>query len=243
MKRMAHSKHWIAVGALALAGAGGIGLGRWQLERAELHRDVAASFRSATGLAAIEQPIAARELDDLRYRRIRLHGRYRAGTQILLDNMTFRGQAGYQVLTPLDIGGSRLVLVNRGWVAASPDRSLLPSVALPELSAEIAGRIDRLPRAGLSLKTPAVAAGPLAVLSFPEYDDIEAVLGNPVHPFVVLLDPDAANGFERNWAPAEDRADRSLAYAVQWFGLAALALALAIGTAVRSLRRNAGSKP
>jgi hypothetical protein len=111
------------------------------------------------------------------------------------------------------------------------------------LSAEIAGRIDRLPRAGLSLKTPAVAAGPLAVLSFPEYDDIEAVLGNPVHPFVVLLDPDAANGFERNWAPAEDRADRSLAYAVQWFGLAALALALAIGTAVRSLRRNAGSKP
>jgi hypothetical protein len=150
MKRMAHSKHWIAVGALALAGAGGIGLGRWQLERAELHRDVAASFRSATGLAAIEQPIAARELDDLRYRRIRLHGRYRAGTQILLDNMTFRGQAGYQVLTPLDIGGSRLVLVNRGWVAASPDRSLLPSVALPELSAEIAGRIDRLPRAGLS---------------------------------------------------------------------------------------------
>jgi surfeit locus 1 family protein len=75
------------------------------------------------------------------------------------------------------------------------------------------------------------------VLSFPDFDDIEAALGEEVHRFQLLLDPAAPEGYVRDWAPPADRADRNLAYAVQWFGLAALAFVIAVGAALRGLRR------
>ena len=76
----------------------------------------------------------------------------------------------------------------------------------------------------------------MTVLSFPDFAAIEAVLGAQVHEFQLLLDPAAPEGFVREWVPPADRADRSIAYAVQWFGLALLALVLAIGVAVRGRR-------
>lgn len=237
MKRMIHSKHWIGVCALVLAAAGFSALGRWQLERAAANRASAEGYSQAAGLPAIDRPVGSREADELRHRRIRLSGRYQAETQILLDNMTHRGQAGYQVLTPFRVAGQRLVLVNRGWIAASPDRSRLPDVTLTGDVSEITGRIGRLPLAALRFEAPAATAGSLVVMSFPDFADVEAVLGHEVHAFVVLLDPDAPDGFLRDWAPTTDRADRNIAYAVQWFGLAVLALALAIGVVVRGRRR------
>ncbi|MDX1561517.1 MAG: SURF1 family protein, partial [Gammaproteobacteria bacterium] len=55
--------------------------------------------------------------------------------------------------------------------------------------------------------------------------------------FQLLLDADAPHGFGRDWQPPADRAQTNLAYAVQWFALAALAAALAAGFAIRTWRR------
>jgi surfeit locus 1 family protein len=237
MKRMGHFKHWIAVGILLLAVTGFVRLGRWQLDRADFNRSLTAGFVRSAELPEIDLLNAARDADSLRYRRIRLRGRYAAAKQILLDNMTYQGQAGYQVLTPLRVAGERLVLVNRGWVPAAPDRSQLPDVGLADEAIEVSGRIDRLPRAALALSSPPAGEGSLAVLSYPDFAGIESVLGQDDYPFVILLDADAPAGFVRDWAPAGDRADRNIAYAVQWFGLALLALILAVGIVVRDLRR------
>ena len=240
--------HWAAAGALLLAALGFAALGRWQLERAGFNRAIVAEFDSATTLPALEQPVA--EAEPFRYRTMRLRGRYVPGSQVLLDNMTSHGVAGYQVLTPFRVSGEgsvdgagradgeRLVLVNRGWLPAPPDRSHLPEVALPAASeVVVSGRVDRLPRAALELEAPASAgSGPLTVLSFPDFAAIEAVLGSQVFEFQLLLDTEAAQGFIREWAPPTDRADRNIAYAVQWFGLALLALVLAIGVTLKGRR-------
>jgi len=81
------------------------------------------------------------------------------------------------------------------------------------------------------------------VLSYPTLAEIEAVLERPLAPFEVLLGPDEADGFAREWRAPGDLAARNLGYAVQWF---ALALAAATGAllllraAFRARRRAAG---
>jgi surfeit locus 1 family protein len=238
MKRMAHSKHWLGIGALLLMAAGFAWLGRWQLERAASNRELAERFAAAAALPALERPVSAREAETLRYRRITLRGVFPAGPQILLDNMTYQGRAGYQVLTPLRVAEGGLVLVNRGWLPASPDRRQLPDVALAGGAVEITGRIGRLPRAALELgSAPPAGDHAVAVLSFPDFSDLEAVLAAELLRFVVLLDPNAEFGFVRDWAPSAERAERNIAYAVQWFGLAALAIALASGILLRRYGR------
>jgi surfeit locus 1 family protein len=240
--------HWVAVGALALAAAGFAALGRWQLERAGVNRAISLEYESTSELPPLEQPVAeaedAAETERFRYRPMRLRGHYVPESQVLLDNMTSHGVAGYQVLTPFRVAGDvradgeALVLINRGWVPASPDRRELPDVALAaEGEVVVSGRVDRLPRAALELESPATdARAPLTVLSYPDFAAIEAALGTPVHHFQLLLDPAAPAGFVREWAPPADRANRNIAYAVQWFGLALLAFGIALGIAWKSRR-------
>jgi surfeit locus 1 family protein len=220
-----------------IVAAGFVMLGRWQLDRAEVNRAIEHRFTEAVNMPVLDSPVTADRIDELRYRLIALSGHYRADVQILLDNMTLDGQPGYQVLTPLVVApGEPWVLVNRGWLAAPPDRSLLPDVTLRGGVGEVAGRIDHLPRAALDLEGQPDDRGGVIVMSFPDAGAIGAALGHPVSPFQVLLDPQSASGFVREWGPEAARSDRNLAYAVQWFGLALLAFVCAAGVAWRSAR-------
>jgi surfeit locus 1 family protein len=190
-------------------------------------------------------PVSNISVENHRYRHLRLTGHYEPTVQVLLDNMTRAGRAGYEVLTPFviddasdDASAGQRVLVNRGWVLAPWDRSELPAVSIAPSPATIEGRIDRLPRAALDLGQPAWSDGrSVVVLSFPGYDDIETVLGRPVHRFQLLLRDDQMHGYTRTWAPETDRDERNVAYAVQWFALAALALAIGIGIAINGYRK------
>jgi surfeit locus 1 family protein len=246
-------KHWIAVGALSVAAAGFVLLGRWQLDRAEVNRAIEHGFADAANLPVLREPVAADRIDALRYRRIELAGHYRPDVQILLDNMTLNGRPGYEVITPFVIGPGPWVLVNRGWIAAAADRSVLPEISLPDAtsppdaasppgavsrapSTSVAARLDHLPRAALRLDAAPAGNGSAVVLSFPDGAAIEAALGHAIYPYQLLLDPNAPEGLVREWGPEVGRADRNIAYAVQWFGLAALALVLGVGVAWRAGR-------
>lgn len=232
-------KFWIVPGAMLLLAAGFTWLGRWQLDRAEVNRALEARFDEAATMPVVERPVPDGAVDEYRYRRIRLKGRFEAGRQVLLDNMTQNGMAGYEVLTPFSVEGSdRLVMVNRGWLASAPDRAELPDVALPDGVRTISGRVDRLPHAALSLGQDAAAeAGPVIVMSFPDFEEIEAALGRKLQRFQLLLDADEEDGFLRDWGPRTGLADRNIAYAVQWFGLSVAAFVIGVGSVVRR-RRN-----
>lgn len=205
-------------------------LGRWQLERAEVNRLIESGFADAMDLPVLQETFSDAELEQMRFRRMRLSGRFESARQILLDNMTRSGIAGFEVLTPFEVAGDeKVVLVNRGWVPASVDRSDLPEVAIASGPATISGVVDRFPQAALPLGQMDVADKAVAVLSYPDSDELESALGREIHHYQLKLDAAQANGFDRNWTVQPGRADRNIAYAAQWFGLSALALIIAIG--------------
>ena len=225
------------LGLLALA-ALFAALGAWQVRRAETSRATLAQFASGTA----EETLASlpRELDDaVRFRRVAIDGEYVEKPQFLLDNMLHEGAAGFDVLTALRVRGSeRRVVVNRGWVPAAGDRTVLPDVAVDSGARTVTGRLERLPRPGLRLGAETEGSGEAVVIvQFPTRDELARRLGAPVFDYQVLLEPTAEDGYVRDWQAPGMAPERHVAYAGQWFALGLGALAAAIVMAVRAMRR------
>jgi surfeit locus 1 family protein len=107
-------------------------------------------------------------------------------------------------------------------VPANGDRRILPGTEVGAGQREVVGRIERLPRPGIELAAAAPVPGstwPRRLL-FPSSAEISAQLGVPLRDYQLLLDPGATDGYLREWQPGGMAADRHVAYAVQWFGLA-----------------------
>ncbi len=206
-------------------------LGRWQWQRAAQKRAIQAAFAAAGSVA---QPLAGRALGALpRYSLIELRGMYESEHQFLLDNITRDGQAGYEVLTPLQLDDGRWLLVNRGWLPLVKNaRSMLPDVhsAVPAGPLTLRGMIDELPVTGLAAgRLPATAGqGWPRVTSFPQTADLAAASGRPFESRQLLLGADQPGGYLRKWQPssASFPPERHQAYAVQWWSLAGLAAGL-----------------
>ena len=60
---------------------------------------------------------------------------------------------GYRVWTPLRLADGAWLVVDRGWVAAHPDRRRLPEIAVGAEPREVSGFWRPLPRPGLRLAT------------------------------------------------------------------------------------------
>lgn len=207
---------WFTLLAVALC-ALFVSLGRWQLHRAEEKRVLFAGFAAGAGSA---MPLPASFEPVTRYRRVTATGRYDTTRQFLLDNMSYAGEPGYHVLTPLVLRDRRIVLVDRGFVPfGTRRRGELPRIAVGTDVRTVTGRADFLPRPAIELRdTP--AGGWPRVVGFPRRTDIAAALGATVHPQLVLLDAVEPDGFLRDWQPPGMPPERHLGYAVQWFGLA-----------------------
>ena len=224
-------------GLLALA-ALFASLGTWQLRRADASRATLAQF--ASGKAGDVLASLPRELDeDARFRRVELDGEFVTQPQFLLDNMLHEGAAGYHVVTALHVPGlHERVLVNRGWVPAGVDRSVLPDVAVGAGARIVSGRLERLPRPGLRLgEQPADSADAAVVLQFPTAAELARRLGAPVLDYQLLLDASAADGYVRAWRAPGIAPEQHLSYAGQWWALGLGALAASIVMAVRTARR------
>jgi surfeit locus 1 family protein len=203
----------------------GVGIGTtaglWQLNRAGEKRALESRFAAGNAADSLQQLVSDEDSGELRYRILRVRGRYDGKHQILLDNISSGGQPGYQVLTPFRTRDGT-VLVNRGWLPASGDRGILPDIRVSDEVREILGRIERLPRPGIELPADAPTANtawPRRLL-FPTTGQVSAQLGTPVRGYQLLLDPGASDGYLRAWRPGGMDSDRHVGYAVQWFGLA-----------------------
>ena len=203
-----------------------LGLGRWQLAR--MHEKEALFAQFEAGGAAIRDLSLMPADRAPMFQRVAAIGTYDTAHQFLLDNLTYQGRAGYQVLTPLVIDAGRTVLVNRGWLPAPPTREELPDIDVPTNERSVAGRLNDLPSAGITLEAPPIASDAPwpRVMSYPTLAQLEAALGRPLHPRVLQLDPDQPDGFVREWKPSTFPPERHFGYAVTWFTLAATLLVL-----------------
>lgn len=224
--------------ALVVGSSVCITAGFWQLDRAAGKRELFAAFEQGLDGEALQSPVTDDNIEPYLYQRITLTGRYVPDRQILLDSMMHEGRPGYQVLTPLQTD-TQAVLINRGWLRADPDRTVMPDVAVTDRMRTVTGRLYRLPRTGLSLGvTPAGAQAvwPLRLL-FPSAAEISGRTGLAVHDYQVLLDPADEDGYTRVWRPALMPPEKHLAYALQWFVMAGTIVIIYVALTIRAARR------
>lgn len=233
------ARTYVALAGLLVLGLVFVRAGLWQWQRAADSETMRVQF--ATGTDAVRLATLPRALTDAeRFRRIEIRGEYVVEPQFLLDNMLHDGQAGYHVLTALRVVGRREhVLVNRGWVAAGPDRAVLPRVAVPGGVRTVTGRLERLPRPAMRLGGASVGApvGAVAVVQFPTAAELADALAEPVFDYQVLLDAPEPDGFVREWQAPGLPPERHLSYAGQWWLFATGVLVAAVVLTVRNVRR------
>lgn len=215
-----------------------VGLGFWQLDRAQQKLRVQAEFDARARDGAIQIGAAPVRAEDVQYYNVTVTGRFDPAYQFLLDNKVYQGQAGYHVITPLRIdGGATHILVNRGWVPWGNDRRQLPDVAVPAGVQRVSGVAVVPGRDYFTLRREPVTGNWQAVWQNLDLARFIAAVPFRVQPVVIQLDPVAPGGFVRSWPRPDAGATRNQAYAFQWFALAA---GLLLTVLVVNLRRTHG---
>ncbi|HEU4813098.1 MAG TPA: SURF1 family protein [Xanthomonadaceae bacterium] len=231
---------WLA--AIALA-AGFASLGAWQYGRADEKRAVMAEAaavleaREPVPLVAASDPERIDQLDWSAGR-----GRFVDTGPFLLDNQRHEGRVGvraYRVFVPEGEAAGAL-LVDLGWLPLGAGRAM-PEVPTPQGDVAVRGLLAAPPSPGLRLGTGIAPAGEGWLLTRVEPDAIAAAAGldRPIAPRVLRLDPALSLGHARDLAvlPNTVPPERHLGYAVQWFGLAATVLVIALVLTLRSRRK------
>jgi cytochrome oxidase assembly protein ShyY1 len=188
----------------------------WQISRGMDKKAEQDAFESQAGFTSWSDGMEIRS-----FQKLKATGHFDAERQVLLENIIINSRLGYYVLSPLRVNDrAPLLLINRGWFERSSAELDLESLALGSNRVTVRGRAGSLPRAGYKMgdSIPADSDWPkLAV--YPTLDDVAAALGEPVQPFVLLMDPEDELGFYRHWVPEEMGPGRHYAYALQWFAM------------------------
>lgn len=209
-------------------------LGFWQLERANTKAKLATVYQQSNLKTPLNISSLPKDVEQALYRRVKLRGHFDNVHQLLLDNRVYQHHVGYEVLTPFQAQGNKLILINRGFIKAPDKRSLLPNIKPVDQVVTLEGRIV------LPTKNPFLFVRDTKPQHWPwriqaiNTVQISTVLGKEIYPFVVQLSPKSPHGFQRQWKPITTTANKHLGYAIQWFSLA---LTLVIIYLVVNIRR------
>lgn len=202
-----------------------VSLGFWQLDRAEQKQQMLDDFEAAAEGAPEPLDKPAPAADDAPAH-VRVAGRFQSDGQLLLDNQIREGRAGVRVWTPLRRDSGEIILVDRGWVAA-PRRDGLPDITVGTGKRQLSGLWRPLPQAGFSLGNRLCDKPDTPQrVQYPRVEEIACRFDVPVADGLLLLHPEAPDGFLRQWRP--DHLDPSVhwGYALQWFGFAVALLVI-----------------
>lgn len=201
-----------------------LSLGTWQTHRAEEKRDFLQQQAQSQTFDTIRLSTAIDDnVETLRYRKLEAAGHYDIAQQFLIDNQISDGKVGYFVLTPFILAGeNKSVLVNRGWIAANPDRTKLPDVSMTAEPTVINGRANNFPSVGIKMAGAEIPTNTTpSVVQVVDSQVLAKKLGYPLFSFQLELDKELPNGFKREWHTSTLMPpEQHIAYAVQWFALA-----------------------
>lgn len=205
-----------------------IHLGQWQFNKAMMKQGLQQQYDLNARQHDAVLPDEFENLEALRYKNILVRGEYLTQYQILLDNQVEGEVAGYHVITPLSLAGqNRVVLIDRGWIAALPNHTDLPAVETPAGEQAVRGQIWVPSQKFFSLQPESKISNRWHTLwQNMDMESYAKVAPFEVVPVVLRMSPDNAGGFIRNWVRPDDRIETHLSYAYQWFGFAFAAAAI-----------------
>ena len=209
----------VAVGLIALF----VSLGLWQLDRAAEKNQLQALFDNDTAFARVTGDMSVTE-----YQNIEAYGYYLDAQQVLIDNIFRDSRIGHYVITAFRYAANEpLLIVNRGWIARPVDNDSNVDLSTGDTRRTIRGRVGRLPEVAIRSGEAFEGADdwPKKAI-YPTLDDLSAELGHEVLPFILLLNPEADNGFVRRWQPTGSGPSMHYGYAFQWFAMATAVLVI-----------------
>jgi surfeit locus 1 family protein len=201
-------------------------LGFWQLARADEKKELLRSHHAQASREPITWGVG--DVLPVQYQPVRVYGQYMPVT-LLLDNQHDQHQVGYHVLTPLQIGKDKVVLIDRGFVPMGRSRDTLPQITIPDTPLVLKGQVYFPSDKNWSLGNIFdKKRSNVAIIELFDARVIGQFLHKSVYPFIIRLDPDATDGFLREWPVVAMPPERHLGYAVQWFAMAFVVLMLYI---------------
>lgn len=227
LQALRQPKWVVATLVVAAVAAVFIRLGFWQLDRLEQRQleNRVGEQRLGSELVELGDLLGRTELENLEaieYRRVLVTGEFDTDTEVLIRSQVELGRAGFHVITPLVADDGPSVLVNRGWVPLDMDTPPVDAAPDPGLQT-VEGWVHLTEtRPALGREEP---PGDLDVLSRVDIDRIAEQVPYGLAPVYVV-----ATGERTDELPlpvdAPDFADQGphLAYAIQWFGFAAVGL-------------------
>ena len=220
-------------------------LGFWQLQRADekqqrLHDIAAKQMAHPIGLEAIEWLQKESDIP------VEFTGKAALDTVFLLDNRIHGGTVGYEVVTPVKTDHG-VLLVNWGWVAGTGYRAQLPQIPFAELGIETDqilafSGVTWFPGRNIFIRETANYASDWPkIIQQIDLDYMGELLGVKPLPMLVMLHLPNQDSFINNHKPVVMRPEKHIAYAVQWFGLAAGCLLVFLCASLK--KRKNGSNP
>jgi surfeit locus 1 family protein len=206
-------------------------LGDWQLDRAAYKAELQQRFDLAASQPAVRISADEVRTGDIIFYRVEAQGEFMPERTILLDNRVHGGVVGYEVVTPLRLaGGTRHLLVDRGWVKAPPTRDQLPAIDTPRGEVKVEGTALPPPGRVFALSSVPESGAVWQHLSLERVRDQSKL--NP-QPLVLQQDNDTGDGLLRDWPRPDAGVGKHRAYAAQWFVMSGVILLLYVVLNVR----------
>lgn len=196
-----------------------IGLGVWQLSRAEEKREWLLVWEQQQ----IKPPVTVERLTDIElapHARIELEAQLNAETFWLLEGRIYRGEPGYEVLMPASLASGETIIVNRGWVSANQDRRLLPEISTSSIRQRFWGELREPTQTALvDEKDNPLQRWPHRILEA-DIAVMSEQLGLELAPLVFTLAVDHPQAFVIQPSRLNMSPEKHHGYALQWFGMA-----------------------
>lgn len=93
-----------------------LALSVWQVQRLQEKNDLNAFRLARATAAAVELPAGDVDLAEFEFRRVLVRGRFLHDKEIVMNGRSQRGNAGYEIITPLVREAGLPVMVSRGWI-------------------------------------------------------------------------------------------------------------------------------
>jgi surfeit locus 1 family protein len=218
-----------------------IRLGFWQYNKAQHTIQTQQKIDDGMAVAPIALPSVVNDEELWRYKRVSFRGTYVPEYQIILDNRVHQNRAGYQVITPVKVKNKEhFVLVNRGWIAGNPDRSL-PVIETPKDEQLFIGDLFfPLAKVFTLESTGEKESAWQSLWQHIDMQRYQTLVPFNVSPYIVRLAPgEIAGGFVRDWPVPESRITVHLGYAYQWFGFALTLFVIYIVLNIKRVKKEA----
>jgi surfeit locus 1 family protein len=211
-----------------------VAAGLWQLDRlasvrAENARVASQLTEPAVDLTVLADPASAATVDQaaLEFRRVTVTGSYHVDEEVLQRGQQYRNEAGFDVLTPLELTDGGVVLVRRGWVPSAYSQPPVADAAPPTGDVTVTGVLERpVPQPSFGPRDP--DDGQLDRIFNTDTTRLDRQITGSLFPMVLRIDTDPASIAVGSLPvppgpPTLDERNH-FSYAVQWFSFATLAV-------------------